>query len=133
MLKNWRRGAFAEPLKRSTLYPFAAALLIAVFANTAVRARDDYPTRPVQMVIPFAAGGATDIVGRVMGAKMGELLGQQFVVENKTGAGGNIGAEAVAKATPDGYTILMATVSTNAINPTSISTSLMIRCAILHR
>jgi tripartite-type tricarboxylate transporter receptor subunit TctC len=117
MLKNWRRGAFAEPLKRSTLYPFAAALLIAVFASTAVRARDDYPTRPVQMIIPFAAGGPTDIVGRVMGAKMGELLGQQFVVENKTGAGGNIGAEAVAKATPDGYTILMATVSTNAINP----------------
>ena len=69
------------------------------------------------MIIPFSAGGPTDIVGRVMGAKMGELLVQQFVVENKTGAGGNIGAEAVAKAAPDGYTILMATVSTNAINP----------------
>jgi tripartite-type tricarboxylate transporter receptor subunit TctC len=86
-------------------------------ATTAVHARDDYPSRPVQMIIPFAAGGPTDIVGRVMGAKMGEVLGQQFIVENKTGAGGNIGAEAVAKAAPDGYTILMATVSTNAINP----------------
>src|SRR5207244_13427315 len=59
----------------------------------------------------------TDIVGRVMGAKMGELLGQQFVVENKVGAGGNIGADLVAKAAPDGYTLLMATVSTHAINP----------------
>jgi len=114
---RWRCGAFAGPLKRSTLYAFAGTVLIAALASTAVRARDDYPSRPVQMIIPFSAGGPTDIVGRVMGAKMGELLGQQFVVENKTGAGGNIGAEAVAKATPDGYTILMATVSTNAINP----------------
>jgi tripartite-type tricarboxylate transporter receptor subunit TctC len=69
------------------------------------------------MVVPFAAGGPTDIVGRLMGAKMGELLGQQFVVEDKTGAGGNIGADAVAKSAPDGYTLLMATVSTHAINP----------------
>jgi tripartite-type tricarboxylate transporter receptor subunit TctC len=112
-----RRGAFAGAVKRSTLYAFAGAVLIAALASTAARARDDYPSRPVQMIIPFSAGGPTDIVGRVMGAKMGELLRQQFVVENKTGAGGNIGAEAVAKAAPDGYTILMATVSTNAINP----------------
>jgi tripartite-type tricarboxylate transporter receptor subunit TctC len=69
------------------------------------------------MVIPFSAGGPTDIVGRIMGARMGELLGQTFVIENRTGAGGNIGAEAVAKAAGDGYTLLMATVSTHAINP----------------
>ena len=114
---RWRRGVFAGAVKRGTPYGFAATLLIAVLASTAVFARDDYPSRPVQMIIPFSAGGPTDIVGRVMGAKMGELLGQQFVVENKTGAGGNIGAEAVARAAHDGYTILMATVSTNAINP----------------
>jgi tripartite-type tricarboxylate transporter receptor subunit TctC len=114
---RWRRGAFAEVVKRSTLYASAGTVLAAALASTAVHARDDYPSRPVQMIIPFSAGGPTDIVGRVMGAKMGELLGQQFIVENKTGAGGNIGAESVAKATPDGYTILMATVSTNAINP----------------
>jgi tripartite-type tricarboxylate transporter receptor subunit TctC len=112
-----RRGAYAGAFKRSTLYAFAGAVLIAALASTAARARDDYPSRPVQMIIPFSAGGPTDIVGRVMGAKMAELLRQQFVVENKTGAGGNIGAEAAAKAAPDGYTILMATVSTNAINP----------------
>ncbi len=94
-----------------------AAVATLAMAHTATRADDDYPSRPVQMIIPFAAGGPTDIVGRIMGAKMGEILKQQFVVEDKAGAGGNIGAEAVAKAAPDGYTILMATVSTNAINP----------------
>ena len=103
--------------KRTAPQAFAGTLVTVALAASSVYARDDYPTRPVQMIIPFSAGGPTDIVGRVMGAKMGELLGRQFVVENKTGAGGNIGAEAVARATPDGYTILMATVSTNAINP----------------
>jgi tripartite-type tricarboxylate transporter receptor subunit TctC len=102
---------------RRALSVFAGTVVMAALASGSVDARDDYPSRPVQMIIPFSAGGPTDIVGRVMGAKMSELLGRQFVVENKTGAGGNIGAEAVAKATPDGYTILMATVSTNAINP----------------
>ena len=71
---RWRRGAFAGAVKRSTLYAFAGTVLIAALASTAVRARDDYPSRPVQMIIPFSAGGPTDIVGRVMGAKMGELL-----------------------------------------------------------
>ena len=103
--------------RRGALFVFASTVVMAALASGSVDARDDYPSRPVQMIIPFSAGGPTDIVGRVMGAKMSELLGQQFVVENKTGAGGNIGAETVAKATPDGYTILMATVSTNAINP----------------
>src|SRR5262249_58236817 len=113
-----RRGwVFAGAVKRRTLCGFAGAVLIAALASTAVRARDDYPARPVQMIIPFAAGGPTDIVGRVMGAKMGEGLGQQFIVENKNGAGGNIGAEAVAQAAPDGYTIFMSAVSTHAIHP----------------
>ena len=95
----------------------AIAVAATTLAATAVQAADNFPSRPMQMIIPFAAGGPTDIVGRIMGAKMGEILGQQIVVEDKSGAGGNIGAEAVAKATPDGYTMLMATVSTNAINP----------------
>jgi tripartite-type tricarboxylate transporter receptor subunit TctC len=67
--------------------------------------------------VSFAAGGPTDIVARVMSAKISELLGQQFVVENRTGAGGNTGAADVARAAPDGYTLLMSTVSTHAINP----------------
>jgi len=95
----------------------AIALAIVAFAAAGARAADNFPSRPMQMIIPFAAGGPTDIVGRIMGAKMSEILGQQIVVEDKSGAGGNIGAEAVAKAAPDGYTMLMATVSTNAINP----------------
>lgn len=94
----------------------AIAVVAIAFAVTAVRAQD-YPTRPINLIIPFAAGGPTDIVGRIMGAKMGELLGQTFVVEDRAGAGGNIGADFVAKATADGYTLLFATVSTNAINP----------------
>jgi len=111
-------GKRLERLIRRTAFQGVAGIVLALaLGNTDAQARDDFPSRPIQMIIPFSAGGPTDIVGRVMGAKMGELLGQQFVVENKTGAGGNIGAEAVAKAAPDGYTILMATVSTNAINP----------------
>jgi tripartite-type tricarboxylate transporter receptor subunit TctC len=80
-------------------------------------AQDNYPARPIRVVVSFAAGGPTDTVARVMGAKMADLLGQLFVVENRAGAGGNIGADVVAKAPPDGYTLLMATVSTHAINP----------------
>src|SRR5262245_23227849 len=80
-------------------------------------AQDRYPVKPVRIVVPFAAGGPTDTVARVIGAKMGELLGQTFVVENKPGAGGNLGAHLVAMSAPDGYTLLMATVSTHAINP----------------
>ena len=80
-------------------------------------AQENYPSRPVRIIVPFAAGGPTDIVARIMGARMGELLGQQFIVENRAGAGGNLGADAVAKSASDGYTLLMATVSTHAINP----------------
>jgi tripartite-type tricarboxylate transporter receptor subunit TctC len=92
------------------LSPFA-------LASASAKAEDQYPSKPVRIVVPFAAGGPTDTVARLIGAKMGELLGQQFVVEVRTGAGGNIGAGVVAKASPDGYTLLMATVSTHAINP----------------
>jgi len=95
----------------------AAVIAAVALAATAAQAADNYPSRSVQMIIPFAAGGPTDIVGRIMSAKMGEILGQTFVVEDRAGAGGNIGAEFVAKGTPDGYTLLFATVSTNAINP----------------
>jgi tripartite-type tricarboxylate transporter receptor subunit TctC len=95
----------------------AAAVAATALAITTVQAADNFPSHPVQMIIPFAAGGPTDIVGRIMSAKMGEILGQTFVVEDRAGAGGNIGAEFVAKGTPDGYTLLFATVSTNAINP----------------
>src|SRR5581483_562995 len=100
--------------KSRRLWAVAAAIVLS--AGTAAAA-DDFPSRPVNLIIPFAAGGPTDIVGRIMAAKMSELLGQTFVVEDRSGAGGNIGGDFVAKSAPDGYTLLFATVSTNAINP----------------
>jgi tripartite-type tricarboxylate transporter receptor subunit TctC len=104
---------------RSTHTAVKLGVVVLAFALTcgASGAQEQYPNRPVRIVVSFSAGGPTDIVGRIIGAKLGELLGQQFFVENKVGAGGNIGADMVAKAAPDGYTLLVATVSTHAINP----------------
>ena len=95
----------------------AASVAIAALAGAQAAAQEKFPSHPLQMIIPFAAGGPTDIVGRILGGKMSELLGQTVIVEDRGGAGGTIGAADVAKAAPDGYTMLMATVSTNAINP----------------
>ncbi|QFR34394.1 tripartite tricarboxylate transporter substrate binding protein [Ancylobacter sp. TS-1] len=97
--------------------PVAASVLASVLA-LAPAAAQDFPTRPVTLVIPFAAGGSTDLVGRLIAERMSAELGQPVVVENKGGAGGNLGAAQVAKASPDGYTILMGTVATHALNPT---------------
>jgi tripartite-type tricarboxylate transporter receptor subunit TctC len=94
-----------------------AIVVASALAGAPAQADDTYPNRPVRIVVSFSAGGPTDIVGRIFAAKLSELLGQQFFVENKVGAGGNIGADMVAKAAPDGYTLLVATVSTHAINP----------------
>ncbi|WP_088150960.1 Bug family tripartite tricarboxylate transporter substrate binding protein [Inquilinus limosus] len=80
-------------------------------------AADAFPSRTVTLVVPFAAGGSTDLIARLIAEKMTEDLGQTVIVENKAGAGGNIGADAVAKADPDGYTILMGTIATHALNP----------------
>jgi tripartite-type tricarboxylate transporter receptor subunit TctC len=98
--------------RRRFLHLTAGAAALSVVSQALAQ---EWPLRPIRIVVPFAAGGPTDIVARVMGARMGELLGQQFVVENRAGAGGNLGA--VAKSPSDGYTLLMATVSTHAINP----------------
>ena len=106
-------GECARALKFVSLI-FALAL---GFASVNAKADDSYPNRPVRIIVSFSAGGPTDIVGRVFAQKLTELLGQQFFVENKVGAGGNIGADQVAKSPPDGYTLLVATVSTHAINP----------------
>jgi tripartite-type tricarboxylate transporter receptor subunit TctC len=85
---------------------FIAALAAAHIA-VAPAAAQDYPTRPVVIVVPFAAGGGNDILARLIAQHMGRALGQQFVIENRTGAGGTIGARAVAKAAPDGYTLMV--------------------------
>lgn len=76
-----------------------------------------YPARPIRMVIPFAPGGATDIIARILEPKLSKRLGQQIVVDNRTGAAGNIAVELTAQAQPDGYTLLVGNISTNSINP----------------
>jgi tripartite-type tricarboxylate transporter receptor subunit TctC len=94
-----------------------AARLAALLAfSLAAFAQDDYPNRPVRIIVPFAPGGSTDVVARILADRLGHELRQNFVVENKPGAGGNIGADAVAKASPDGYTLLMGTTGVLAIN-----------------
>ncbi|WP_119157261.1 Bug family tripartite tricarboxylate transporter substrate binding protein [Caldimonas tepidiphila] len=85
-------------------------------AAVAVHAQEKWPAKPITYVVPFAAGGTTDILGRLISSKLGPALGTTMVVENKAGAGGNIGSDLVAKARPDGYTILGGTISSHAIN-----------------
>ena len=80
-----------------------------------------YPDRPVKVIIPFAAGGGADIVGRLVFQKLSTRLGQSFVIENRGSAGGIIGADMVAKAAPDGYTLLLGQTGPNAINPALFS------------
>ncbi|MFZ9322987.1 MAG: Bug family tripartite tricarboxylate transporter substrate binding protein, partial [Hylemonella sp.] len=89
--------------------------LVLGFVLIASPSAQTFPDRPVQMVVPVSAGGGTDVMARAVGQKVGELLGQSVVVENKTGAGGNIGVEFVAKAKADGYTLLFSpsTIATN--------------------
>ena len=93
------------------------ALCVAVLLSAGSAGAQDYPARPVRMVVPYAPGGPVDIVARITANKLSESLGQQFVVDNRAGAGGNIALEVVARSTPDGYTLLVGANGTNAINP----------------
>lgn len=93
-----------------------AALGLAMSASLA-NAQSGYPAKPVRLVIPFAPGGATDVVGRALAQRLSVQWGQQVIVENRSGAGGNIGADVVAKSAPDGYTLLLASPAEITINP----------------
>lgn len=92
--------------------------LAVLAASAAIASAQDYPSRPITMVVPFAAGGTFNVVGRVLAVRMSEVLGQQVIIENTSGAGGVIGTLRVANAAPDGYTILLGSVGTHAYNPT---------------
>ncbi|WP_244786152.1 Bug family tripartite tricarboxylate transporter substrate binding protein [Cupriavidus pauculus] len=92
------------------------SLALSPLAIQAAHASDAYPARPIRLVVPFPAGGTTDIMARAVSAELSKLPGWNVVVDNKPGAGGNIGSDIVAKAAPDGYTLLMGTVGTHGIN-----------------
>lgn len=104
--------------RRFTLINIAQAAIF-IIANGVVlgaSAQSTWPNKPVKIVVPFAPGGTTDILARAMAPELSKAFGQTFVVENRAGAGGNLGADAVAKSAPDGYTLLMGTVGTHGIN-----------------
>src|SRR2546422_5391389 len=92
------------------------ALCAALLAAPAALAQQSYPQKPIRYIVPFPAGGIADVFARIIGGRIAEAWGQPVVVENRAGAGGNIGADFVAKAPPDGYTILMGSIGTQAVN-----------------
>jgi tripartite-type tricarboxylate transporter receptor subunit TctC len=103
-------------MRRRPLLMTLAGLALAA-AAPAAHAQDAWPSRPIKIVVPFAAGGTSDILARTIGEKLQAELKQTVIVENKAGAGGVIGADAVAKSAPDGYTLLLGTIASHAINP----------------
>jgi len=108
-----------SPIRRSIA--LAAALSLACLAPGLALA-GPYPDKPIRLVVPFPAGGATDLMARSMSQKLGERLGQPIIIDNRAGAGGSLGAEAVATAAPDGYTLLFATMGSLTINPSIYKT-----------
>jgi len=96
----------------------ALALVCAAFGALALPAfAQEFPSRPIRLIVPFAAGGGSDIVARTVAQKLAEAMGQPIVIDNRPGAGGNIGTDMVAKAAPDGYTIVMGVFGPIAVNP----------------
>jgi tripartite-type tricarboxylate transporter receptor subunit TctC len=106
-----------HPVNRRTILAGAAALAL----PSAWAQASDYPARPVRVIVAFTAGGTTDILARAVSQKLSERLKQPFVIDNKPGAGGNIGTELAARATPDGYTLIVNSVGPIAVNPTLYS------------
>jgi tripartite-type tricarboxylate transporter receptor subunit TctC len=99
----------------------AICLVLALPAQAQPSTGSGWPSRPVRVIVPFSLGGATDLVARILGPALTESLGQPFVIENRPGASGNIGVEIVAKSAPDGQTLLVGNISTNAINPSGFA------------
>ncbi|MCZ0734988.1 Bug family tripartite tricarboxylate transporter substrate binding protein [Phreatobacter sp. AB_2022a] len=104
-------------LSRRATLGLLSSVVAAPALSTRVLAQADYPNRPVTVIVPQAAGGANDIIGRIVAEKLAEVLGQRFVVENRAGAGGNLGSQAAARSAPDGYTLLVTISASQAINP----------------
>ena len=101
-----------------TFRPLAAALVaLAALAFGETTQAQAWPSKPIRVIVNFPPGGAADVIARAVAPGLGDALGQQVVIENRPGAGGNIGADAVAKSAPDGYTLVMGALSTHAVNP----------------
>ena len=98
------------------LIALTMAIAAAVGSACGSASAQDYPIKPIALVVPFQAGSTTDILGRILAGKLSDSIGQRVIVDNRAGAGGSIGTEYVARAAPDGYTIVLGTVSTHAIN-----------------
>src|SRR5947199_1899302 len=101
----------------STMKFIRAMLLVALSVAVPAFGQDAYPSRAMRLVVPYAAGGVSDIMGRALAQKMSELLGQPMVVENRGGAGGTLGTDVVAKSPPDGYSIVLSSLTAFAIGP----------------
>ncbi len=105
------------PVRRAAVALFFPGILLVSGAMPSVQAADAYPAKPIRLIVGFAPGGANDLVARAVAVRLGPRLGQQVVVENRAGAGGNIATELVARAAPDGYTLLLASVASFAMSP----------------
>ncbi|MGB5079353.1 MAG: tripartite tricarboxylate transporter substrate binding protein [Burkholderiales bacterium] len=121
----------ANPNRSRSLPALVAGVLSVAFAvlplTSTAQSTDSFPSRPIKFLVPYAPGGATDIIARIVAAKLTESLGQSVVVENRPGASGNLALEAVAKAPADGYTLLVGNVSTNTINENTFAKVLHIK------
>ena len=115
MLQQYVSTTACRRALQSLLFPAALAITLAFGSNDAVA--QAFPTKPVKLVVPFPAGGSVDAVARALADKLTQMWGQSVVVDNRPGAGGNIGADYVAKSAPDGYTVVMGALSTHAVNP----------------
>jgi tripartite-type tricarboxylate transporter receptor subunit TctC len=115
------------------LLQVAALSCVALISAHGLARADDYPTRPVTLIVPFPPGGSTTVMARNVADKMSPALGQQIVVDNRGGAGGTLGTRFVAKAAPDGYTILLSYTATMAIAPAMNANAGYIRPGILRR
>jgi tripartite-type tricarboxylate transporter receptor subunit TctC len=110
----------ADPLENfHGVLALATCSAFALMANVEISHAQHYPSRPIRLIVPYAPGGSTDALARLIGQKLSDKLGQQIIVDNRTGANGNIGTEMVAKAQADGYTLLMAFDATMVINPSA--------------
>ena len=117
-MRSTRNLPLASSRRRRALFALSALSAgLLTFSSAAMAADAPFPNKPIRFIVPYTAGGTTDLVARTVGAHMEKTLGQPVLIDNRGGAGGNIGMDAVARSAPDGYTIGMGAISTNALNP----------------